>query len=256
MRETGRSAEAGAMSDVLSTMTCRLDRLERRNRRLQGALAVILLLGGTVGVLGQAGPSGKTVEAERFVVRDAAGKVRAELGITDQGGAKLDLGTADGRRVAYLGGDGATTLFTLHGTTGSWNLSLGPPPLGNHLALLDADHSVRLTLGSGAAEKGAAGLELWDGSKRIRGRLLVLPTGDAALGFYDAAGQVRLSLDLLATDSGRLRFLDAAGHTALGLLLSQKRASGVILEGARARRVSWLMRPGLPASSLRALTGG
>jgi hypothetical protein len=76
-------------------LTRRLDRLEQDNRRLKatGAVAVIILAG--LLLMGQAGPT-KVVEAEKFVVRDAKGTIRAELFGTASGAAELHLADKDG----------------------------------------------------------------------------------------------------------------------------------------------------------------
>lgn len=58
----------------------RLDRLERENHWLKriGALAVVVISG--VFMMGQALPKNRIVEAEKFVLKDTGGKVRAILG--------------------------------------------------------------------------------------------------------------------------------------------------------------------------------
>jgi hypothetical protein len=87
----------------------RLDRLERENRRLRrlfvvglGALAVVPL-GAPVAARALAPPT-SLIEAQRFVVRDEAGTVRATLGLED-GGARLVLRDGDGSITVELGGD-------------------------------------------------------------------------------------------------------------------------------------------------------
>ena len=63
---------------TLDTPTQRLDRLERENRRLKFAGAILLLALAAVGAMGQVLPKAvpKVVEAERFLLRDARGRVR------------------------------------------------------------------------------------------------------------------------------------------------------------------------------------
>ena len=71
----------------------RLDRLERENQRLKrlGALALIGLA--ALVIMGQAtsAPVANTIEAERFVLRDASGHARASLGVRPDGTAALAL---------------------------------------------------------------------------------------------------------------------------------------------------------------------
>jgi hypothetical protein len=71
----------------------RLDRLERENQRLKrlGALALIGLA--ALVIMGQAtsAPVANTIEAERFILRDASGNARASLGVRPDGTAALAL---------------------------------------------------------------------------------------------------------------------------------------------------------------------
>jgi hypothetical protein len=90
----------------------RLNRLERQNRRLRVMLlAVIVIAGGGVllssvsGVRAQAPAWRRTVEAEKFVLRDANGKTRAVLG-TAKSKAFLDLNESSGK----LGAELSTTI--------------------------------------------------------------------------------------------------------------------------------------------------
>lgn len=68
------------MDSPMDVVARRLERLERENRRLKGAGTALVL--GLVAILlmGQALPKGRTVEAEKFVLKDKAGKIRAVLG--------------------------------------------------------------------------------------------------------------------------------------------------------------------------------
>ena len=65
----------------------RLDRVERENRRLKKAgVAILAGIAGVV-LMGQAMPTkvAKVVEAEKFVLKDTAGKVRGGLYVQGQG---------------------------------------------------------------------------------------------------------------------------------------------------------------------------
>lgn len=62
------------------SITHRLESLERENRRLKWAGGAMLVGIAAVVLMGQAVPRApRTVEAERFVLRDTRGKMRAEL---------------------------------------------------------------------------------------------------------------------------------------------------------------------------------
>src|SRR3990172_7128596 len=58
----------------------RLDRLERENRWWKRVVIVILVIVGSVGLMGQTPSGRRVVEAERFVLKDADGRIRGVLG--------------------------------------------------------------------------------------------------------------------------------------------------------------------------------
>ncbi len=76
----------------------RLSRLERENRRIKQAGVVAVVMIAAVVLMGQAtwklappGKPGKIVGAEQFIVHDARGGVRAELGTLPNGTVRLVL---------------------------------------------------------------------------------------------------------------------------------------------------------------------
>ncbi len=73
------------MNDLaMETLARRLDQLERQNCLMKRAGALALAVIAAVGLMGQAtgGKVAKVVEAEKFVVKDRDGKIRAELGLS------------------------------------------------------------------------------------------------------------------------------------------------------------------------------
>src|SRR3989441_9612261 len=58
----------------------RIERLERQNRLFKGAAMAVVLAIVAVVVMGQAAPRTSTVEAQKFVLKDKTGKIRAVLG--------------------------------------------------------------------------------------------------------------------------------------------------------------------------------
>lgn len=65
----------------LTSILVRLGQVETENRRLKRAgLGFLVLVGGLI-LMGQAKPN-RTIEAERFVLNDASGRVRAKLEMT------------------------------------------------------------------------------------------------------------------------------------------------------------------------------
>jgi hypothetical protein len=87
----------------LGAIVSRLERVERENRRLRQAGLVALLVAVAVVLMGQGRPR-RTVEAERFVLKDESGKVRAELFMETPYGPALYYRDERGYPVAALKG--------------------------------------------------------------------------------------------------------------------------------------------------------
>lgn len=79
----------------------RLDRLERENRLLKRAAACLFALGLTVVLTAQA-RGGRTIVAERLVLRDAQGVEHGVFEVTPDGAARLRLAAPDGVGAAEL----------------------------------------------------------------------------------------------------------------------------------------------------------
>jgi hypothetical protein len=114
---------------TLNPLTQRLDRLERENRRLKIAGAIVLLAVVAVGAMGQVLPKAvpKVLEAERFVLRDTSGKILATLGPSPLGPG-LSLYDQSGKI-------GASLLATL-----------GPNLFGPGLSLFDQSGKIGASL--------------------------------------------------------------------------------------------------------------
>lgn len=72
----------------------RLAKLEKQNRRLQGALLGTLIVFSTIILMGQAAPSPRILEAQKFVLKDGNGNVRGWMGVIGNG-SELNLGNAN-----------------------------------------------------------------------------------------------------------------------------------------------------------------
>ncbi len=140
-----------------------LERVERNKRAIRQAAAVVLLLFGSIVVWSFT--RSRTVEAERFVVRDGNGKMWAELG-ADRDGSFLHLfgpngkirvavtSTAEGPTIALLDEemqqraeldlrpDGSTLLF--YDQNGKKRVALGNTVLGPGLLLSDGNGNGRI----------------------------------------------------------------------------------------------------------------
>lgn len=138
---------------TLETLGARLSRLEQEKRRLK-RLGLGLLIGvvavGLVAIISivrtgagrpDAGP--KLVEAEKLVLRDASGKIRAEFGLAADGSPRLDFFDQDEKRRVglFLLPDGARLYFA--DKTGTLQAALAVPEgTGAALQLVDRGGTV------------------------------------------------------------------------------------------------------------------
>ena len=231
----------------------RLARLERENRRLRrvvyaGAIAVA----GAV-VMAQSRPA-QTLEAERFVVRDAAGNVRAVFGM-DEDAPRLALyAPGDEIESVWLGLMDDVPLFTLQqvggafqsqltkgiffvrGSTGSMLLDLEAPDAAGGLALRDAKGVTRARINwpgsetslslyspegapriiAGVDSRGIASLTL-PGTDGRRGAELYSRDESLGLLINDPLGRPRFAVDVPASGPVNLGIFDTEGKTLFGV---------------------------------------
>jgi hypothetical protein len=175
----------------------RLDRLERESRRWRRvalaswlAIAALLLLGQSPPRATKPPNPARTVEAERFVLRDTRGGIGATLGWEADDPPRLALNDSRGKARAAL-------TVGVGGTSG--------------LSLLDADGTtIRAALVIGS--DGAPGLALFDPAGKPRVAVALFHGGSAgraatprepapALVAYDAAGVVRVTFGIRGSDA-------------------------------------------------------
>jgi len=140
-----------------------MDAAERQNRRWQWTVTITLAVTAALVILSQAIPVklGKVLEAERFVLRDAGGGYRAELGFID-GASVLLLNDRDGKPGAALS-----------------VLPDGP----RRLSLFDREGGARSVLT--AQVEGDSGLQLFDRNLHHRASLDVMEDGRPILRLAD-----------------------------------------------------------------------
>ena len=146
---------------TLDGLTQRLELLERENRRMKrlGSLALAGL--SLVALIGATSTGGRTVDAQHFVVKNAEGKVVAELGLRPDGMPKLEL----------------------IGTGGKSRVVLSPLPEG--AAALAISSSDGKSLAVSTIGNGAMGLTLFDKNSHPRVELSVQPDGTPRLALLD-----------------------------------------------------------------------
>jgi hypothetical protein len=131
-------------------LAARLDRLEKQNRRLRWMALALLVTGGLGFLVAADAPKNQTVEASKFVLRDADGQARATLAMDPQVGPVLTFMTAKGTsraKLALLDSKGGDPVLTLHdekgATRGGLTISGGAPMM----LFLDQDQKMQMALG-------------------------------------------------------------------------------------------------------------
>jgi hypothetical protein len=142
--------EATMADDRYEAIVRRLDRLDREVRRWRFVAASLALGTAALAVTGAAAPR-RVVEAQKFVIRDAAGHVRAELG-PSEGDKEVVLRFRDlgGTSRVTLGLEGETSLLVLGDKTGRPRVGVATLAQGApSLTLYDPTGRARVDLGLG-----------------------------------------------------------------------------------------------------------
>ena len=154
--------EMDRVREMEAAVARRLQAAERENERLRRRMGLLLAASGVAALaavaalvvaLGAApGLSGGTVEARELVLRDAAGEVRARLGTTADGAARMVLVDRDGRarmRLSLLA-DGSPGI-TFADRAGRPRVVLGLlPDQSANLVMADGAGRTRAVLGYSA----------------------------------------------------------------------------------------------------------
>ena len=190
---------------TMETLAQRLDRVERENRRLKQAGVVALAVIAAVVLMGQATGSevAKVIQAEKFVVRDAAGTVRATLGsdpiftelmlADDKGHKRFQLSVGSfGQFLSFLDSNGQQRMkMSTLGVPGS--------PLGVvGISVFDPNNRLQILLGTSTAGKAQTGpiLLFADQDEKMRARLGLSEHGVPFLQLSDKEGTTRAVLSL------------------------------------------------------------
>src|SRR5882724_3557081 len=205
--ETEGEAMGPASAD-LTAVVSRVERLERENRRLRVAALAGLFLISCAAM--KSGPDGRKLEAEEFLLRDAAGIVRVRLG-NEQSATGVPM----------------PGLF-LYDANGKLRGRLGMGKNdSSHLDLLDARERATATLAVDG--DGASSLEMYDGKSGTPRLALDADPEETRFRLFDAHGRMRAALDSKGDDTATLTFLD---------------------RGARARGMFTVTADGVPQISL------
>jgi hypothetical protein len=152
------------MTDAVDlTIVRRIEQLERAQRRWRG-LATCAALGLVAVVLMGQKPAPRTVEAERFILRDAAGRARAELSVDSEQSVALRFKDADSMPRLSLGTENGSAVLVLNEQGG------------------------RVRAGLVTLAHGAPALTFYDGNGRNRAELALTREGAPALTILDRDG--------------------------------------------------------------------
>jgi hypothetical protein len=137
-----------------------LERVQRRWRRLATGAALGLA---AVGLMGQK-PAPRVVEAERFVLRDAAGRARAELVVDGEQSVALRFKDADSMPRLSIGTENGAAVLVLNEQGG------------------------RVRAGLVTLSHGAPALTFYDNNGKNRAELALTRDGSPALTIVDRDG--------------------------------------------------------------------
>jgi hypothetical protein len=156
----------GDLIGRLSRLELQQAKLQRSNKHLRLMTGALLLLCGAVITMAQTSSAvPETLQAQQFLLRDSAGKVRGAMGVTSDGAVGLNLSDSNGRTRV-------TVDLAANGTPG--------------LDLFDQDGKMRATMALGTA--GEPGLGLYDSNGHLRTSLDVPAAKTPGLAFYKEDG--------------------------------------------------------------------
>ena len=183
--------DAPELQDIVK----RVDRLEAQNRRLKwGGISLLAVFSAFI-LMGQAAPTPRVIEAQRFVLKDAKGNIRSWWGLLGQG-SEITLGTANKQpKMSLKVSDDASDLHFFGNQNSGMNLGLdsGDPSVsmlasasngGSGITVSAAEPSLVLKDGNGlSAILGAAQLK---GSPEAE----VKQTSAASVVLLDKSGKI------------------------------------------------------------------
>ena len=137
------------MDQQMAELERRIAGLETSNRRYRHVHALLLAAAAVLGAgwlhMGSASAQPRVLEAERIIMRDAAGVIRADLRVATQGETSFNLNDERGQPVISMGGLGGFSGFTMLDGGGRERLyiQVGVDALGNdrgpRIGLVDAN---------------------------------------------------------------------------------------------------------------------
>jgi len=157
----------GDLIGRLSRLELQQAKLQRSNKHLRLMTGAVLLLCGALVTMAQTSSAvPETLQAQQFLLRDSAGKLRGAIGVTSDGAAGFNLSDSTGRTRL-------TVDLAANGTPG--------------VDLYDQDGKIRATMALGDA--GEPGLGLYGPNGHLRTSLDVPKAQTPGLAFYKDDGK-------------------------------------------------------------------
>jgi hypothetical protein len=221
----------------------RVEKLERQNKRIKQIGILLLVLAGSIFVMGQA-RAVRSIESTKFVLKNAKGKKRAELGFRLDGpelafyddkektllsiglledGPSLLVWDSQGKKMASFGLTLTGPMLSLSDQNGNRRLNLSVTAAGPAVGLLGATGEAKAALGLTGAE--SPFLQLFGSGERSGAQLVAAPDM-AVLRFLDSAEKPRAVFGMLEREAAPGIILnDASGATRSVLMLNPKGAA-------------------------------
>jgi hypothetical protein len=239
--------EPNAFSE--SAILARLDALEKKNRRLKSIGLLILLGIGAALTMAQT-RAVRSLEGRKFVLKDAKGKRRAELGFFPErpelvfydaeGARQVSIGVgADGpglvimgprdERSAVLAQTAAGPALSMHAASGARRLNLSVTRQGPTVGLLTESGEAKGAFGMMGND--GVFLQLF-GAREAGGAQLFAASQAATLRFLDSSNRARAVLGILAdVNAPGLVFNDPNGTLRASMILNQNGPGIALFDG-------------------------
>jgi hypothetical protein len=179
----------------LSELCSRLEVLERENRMIKSIGCLLALVAASLFLMAQA-KSDRTIEAQRFVLKDANGKLGGVLEM-DKLGARLVLNAPNGLNTAILTGSTAPSLY-LNGEAAT-------------LGLIRGEKQIAMTVNESSTTFGLYGKD----TGPFRGIQVGLSVVNdvSALSLYDKNGSERVTAEANPSHGPSVTLRDRSGNT-------------------------------------------
>jgi len=216
----------------------KVESLERQNRMIKRIGLFLLVIAGSVFLMGQVTRANRTVEGTRFILNNAKGKKRAELGVRLDGpelafyddkeqtllsigileeGPGLLISSSEGKKVASLGSTFTGPMLSISDERGANRLNLSVVEDSPAVGLLGEAGDAKAALG--LTPTGNPFLQLFGGSEHGGMQFLAAPDM-AVLRFLDSADKPRAVFGMLEKENAPgITFNDADGATRAVLML-------------------------------------